>query len=215
VKEGAGFAPGQFFALRDRRFNVSRRSSHALTTTPAPPPARAEPAEPNVPPASAGRQRQRLGVLALATAVLVGAAAWVAWVAWDAPREIGSAQRDDLLLCWRFAALKNAHEPAADKLLALPARATEDPVTPEQAELLDADAFLRRDLRVVDVRPDRSAKDAGRFVLVTRGAAAGEALRVRSGDKVERTQRVMTNPEVVVEVRDGKIDGVRVQLGMD
>jgi hypothetical protein len=164
---------------------------------------------PSLPRVAAGRLRQRLWVLALATLVLIGAGAWAAWASW---RESGSPRQDELLLCWRFAALKNAREPAADQLLAAAPKGAEDTVTSEEAERLDAGAFLRRDLRVVNVRPDAAAHH---FALVTKGAAAGDPLRVRSGDKVERTQRVMTNPDVVVEVRDGKIEGVRVQLGMD
>jgi hypothetical protein len=193
-----GDLPHTGAARTERQLTVSQPPSHSLTAAPA-----------------AGRLRQRLWVLGLATAALVACAAWATWSAWSAHRETGPVRPDDLILCWRFAALKNAHEPVADRLLAPPPTATEAPVTPEEAERLDADAFLRRDLRVVDVRPDDTAGGARRFVLVTKGAAAGEPLRVRSGDKIERTQRVMTNPEIVVEVRDGKLDGVRVQLGMD
>jgi len=38
---------------------------------------------------------------------------------------------------------------------------------------------------------------------------------VRDGDKVNRVQRVVSNPELVVEVRGGKIYGVRVQLATE
>jgi hypothetical protein len=65
---------------------------------------------------------------------------------------------------------------------------------------------------VVSVRPSRSANDAGRFVLATKGGAAGEPLQVRSGTKVDRVQRVVTNPELIVEVRDGKIYAVRARI---
>jgi len=57
--------------------------------------------------------------------------------------------------------------------------------------------------------------DAGRFNLETKGSATGELLHVRSGDKVDDFRRVTYSPDIVVEVRDGKIVGVRPQLNTD
>jgi hypothetical protein len=123
-----------------------------------------------------------------------------------------SGRNDDegLPLCRRFADLRNAHDAGAEALLGPAVGVPADPVAPEQAERIDADTFLRRDnLRVVEVRREGSS---GQYLLVMEGAAAGEPLQVRSGDKINRSQRVMTNPALVVEVRDGKIHGVRAQL---
>jgi hypothetical protein len=119
------------------------------------------------------------------------------------------AEEEGLSLCRRFADLRNAHDAGADALLGPAVKAPADPISAEEAEGIDADTFLRLDnLHVVEVRRDV----AGRFLLVTKGAATGEPLRVRSGNEVNRRQRVMTNPALVVEVRDGKIHGVRAQL---
>jgi hypothetical protein len=168
----------------------------------------------SLPRAAVGRLRQRLWVLWLATAALVGGGAWLAWSAWASPDR--ADRPDDLLTCWRFAALHNGKEPHAEGLLGPARKMSAEPVSPDEAEHIDADTFLRHgELRVVDVRPDGSAPGRHRFVLATRGGATGEPLRVRSGEKVERTQRVMTNPDVVVEVRSGKIHGVRAELGTD
>jgi hypothetical protein len=118
-------------------------------------------------------------------------------------------EEDPLQLCRRFADLRNAHDAGAEALLGPAVAVPKGPVTPEEAELIDADTFLRRDnLRIVDVRRE----PAGRFLLVMRGGAAGEPLDIRSGDRVNHSQRVMSNPALVVEVRDGKIHGLRAQL---
>jgi hypothetical protein len=121
-------------------------------------------------------------------------------------------EEDPLLLCRRFADLRNAHDAGAEALLGPAAAVPKGPVTPEEAERIDADTFLRRDhLRIVDVRRE----PAGRFLLVMRGGAAGEPLDIRSEGKVNHSQRVMSNPALVVEVRDGKIHGVRAQLSLN
>jgi hypothetical protein len=152
----------------------------------------------------ANRLRRRLGILWLALAVLVGGAAWAA-------HERSLAGHDDLLLCWRFAALNNAHDPGADRLLGPALRAPQQAIDPEEADHINADTFLRGELLVVDVRPDDSDRDHRRFILVTKGVATGPPLRVRSGETVDRIQQMVTNPEVVVEVRDGKIHPLRAQ----
>jgi hypothetical protein len=111
-------------------------------------------------------------------------------------------QGKDLRLCQRFAALKNARDASADDLLGPALTVSPQPVTPEEAARLNADAFLRADLVVQDVRAD---DDAHRFILVMKGSATGEPLRIRSGDQVDRVQQMVTNPELIVEVREGKI----------
>ncbi len=186
---------------------MSKQPPTSVTTTPANIPAQPGPARlesPDLLPVAVHRLRRRLWLLWLALAVIVGGAAW-------AVHERGQVGHDDQLLCWHFAALKNAHESSADKLLGPAANAPQQAVTPEEAERINADAFLRGELLVLDVRPDDSAKDAHRFVLVTKGFASGEPLRIRSGETVDRVQQLVTNPEVVVEVRDGKIQPLRAR----
>lgn len=165
--------------------------------------------EPGIPRVLVHRLRRHPEVLwVAAAALLVAVAAWAAWPA----HERAPAGQEEVLLCWHFAALHNARDAGADKLLGPEIKAPQGEITPEEAVPIDADTFLRRDLMVLDVLPDPSAAAGHHFILVTKGAAAGQPLRIRSGDKVDRIQGVVTNPALVVEVRDGKIYGVRVQL---
>jgi hypothetical protein len=149
---------------------------------------------------------RRSWVVWLVVAVVVAGAGGAAWVSY------GRAP-DGQALCEQFAQLKNAGDPAAEDLLGPALAVPQDPIFPEQAEPINADALLRGPgLRVVKVRPDRSAPDGHRFLLVTQGGSAGPVMHVRSGQTVDRVQKVVSNPELVVEVRDGKLYGVRVQL---
>jgi hypothetical protein len=123
----------------------------------------------------------------------------------------GEAASAELELCRRFMALKNDHDPAANDLLGPTRPAPQEAVSQEEADRLDADAFLRGEFRVADVRPAGTA-EGNRFLLVMKGSGVGDVLRVRSGDKVDRVQRVVRDPALLVEVRDGKIYGVKSQL---
>jgi hypothetical protein len=122
----------------------------------------------------------------------------------------------DLLLCRRFAELHNAHGAGAEELLGPAVAIPGGPVTPGEAQRIDTDVFLRSDtLKVVRVRPDTSGGGAPRFLLVTEGPAAGVPLDVRTGDKVSHGRRGVQNPTLVVEVRDGKIYGLRTQITVE
>jgi hypothetical protein len=120
-------------------------------------------------------------------------------------------QSEELDLCRRFMALKNDRDPRADDLLGPAPIVPQEAISPEEAARIDADTFLRAELRVVDVQPSGSA-EGPRFILVTKGSGVGAMLHVRSGDKVDRVQRVVQNTALLVEARDGKIYGVRTQL---
>jgi len=189
---------------------VSKPSSTSVTAQPGP--ARLDSAGPPRP--GSHRLRWRLGLLWLALVVIVGGAAWAVHERGRTQEEGGgspNAGQENLILCWRFAALKNGRQAGADELLGPAAKAPAQPVTPEEAARINADAFLRADLLVLDVRPDDSARGGHRFVLVTKGTATGEPLRVRSSEAVERTQQMVTNPELVIDVYDGRIHAVRAQ----
>jgi hypothetical protein len=108
-------------------------------------------------------------------------------------------------------ALKNDRDAAANDLLGPAPQAPQDAISPEVAEHIDADTFLRGEFRVVDVRPGGTA-EGPRFILVMKGSGVGDLLHIRSGDKVDRVQRVVVDPALLVEVRDGKIHGVKTQL---
>jgi hypothetical protein len=117
-------------------------------------------------------------------------------------------------LCLRFADQVNRDKvPAADLLGPAPAAPTA-PVSPEEAARLDAEFILRNTYRISEVRPYESPKDGPpRFLFVLKGSVTSERLKVKTskGD-IEEGQRTMGSPDVIVEVRDGKIYGVRAQL---
>lgn len=110
-------------------------------------------------------------------------------------------------LCGRFAVLRNAGDPTAEGLLAAAPPLPRGPVSDEEAARLDAQYILRNPFRVLAVRPERPARGGApaRFVLVTKGGCASEPLP-------NRGQRILMNPDVVVEVRDGKIHALEAGL---
>jgi hypothetical protein len=117
-------------------------------------------------------------------------------------------------VCLEFADRVNAGDaPPAGLLGPRPAVPTE-PVSPEEADRLDAEFILRQPYRVLEVRPHETPKGGPpRFLLVLKGAVTSERLQVRTPNgEIEPRQRALSNPEVIVEVRDGKIYGVRAQL---
>jgi hypothetical protein len=116
-------------------------------------------------------------------------------------------------LCVRFIEQKNAGDPAPAALL-LPRPAwPEEAVAQEEADHLQADLFLREVPLIEGMRPEPGAGDA-RFILMTQGNVAAPPLSVRTANNnVERSQRTMTNPEIIVEIRDGKVRALRAQLG--
>jgi hypothetical protein len=118
----------------------------------------------------------------------------------------------------RFRRLRNAGDPAAAGLLGPVLAFPDHPVRAEEAERLQADHFLRGDLRVREIRRQEygeagaSSLPSSHYLLVTEGNVAAPALTVRTAKGVERSQRTMTNPDLVVEVRAGQVVGVRAQL---
>jgi hypothetical protein len=122
------------------------------------------------------------------------------------------------VLCREFAALKNANDPRADELLGPAPPLPEGQVTPQEAAVLDAEFVLRRPFRVLEVRPVMSGGDASasghpRFKLVVKGGLASEMLHVEGDSRP--SQRVLHNPDILVEVREGKIHGVRAGIHED
>jgi hypothetical protein len=208
---------------------MSRRRSHTgITRQPRPKAAPREdrlttaPPAPVLPPKAGPerpRSQARYWVPACLAAFLLAVGAWVAYQAWAGwPAFTGNVKppaqelTEEKLLCDRFARLHNAGDPAADALLGRLPAVPDTPVTSEEINRLQADYFLREPLEIRQVEPERGS--AGRFVFVTRGNVAAPILPERTPTGVERSQRTMSNPDVVVEVRDGKIYGVRAELHM-
>ncbi len=107
-------------------------------------------------------------------------------------------------LCAEYIQRKNAGTPAAE-LLGPPPAVPDGPVSREEADRLDTEFFLRQDVHFSGV--GRAAKP-GQLALCAKGSVSAPELRVRTASGVETHQRVMFNPDVTVEVRDGRIYGV-------
>jgi hypothetical protein len=123
-------------------------------------------------------------------------------------------QPTDDTLCQEFARLKNAGDTSANALLAPGPDLTQNIVDEDAKEAFDAASVLRGPFEVVEVRPDDSNPTDPRFVLVLRGGVAIPRVDVRSasGEVQSPGQRMLLNPEVLVEVREGKIHPVKVGL---
>ena len=115
----------------------------------------------------------------------------------------------DERLCNQFLERKNAGDPAAADLLGPAPVVPATPISPEEADRLQTEFFLRQDLQVVGVGRDKAH---GKPVLYTKGNVSAPTLNVRTGAGVETAQRTMANPDLVVEVRDGRIYGVAAHL---
>jgi hypothetical protein len=93
----------------------------------------------------------------------------------------------------------------------------EQAVSPEEANRLQTDSFLRGDLRILEIRRERGEKGSPqRYRLVTHGDVASQTLTIKTDKGTERSQRTMSHPDLIVEVGDdGKIYGVRAELHME
>ncbi len=201
-----------------------RRFPTGITRQPRPKAApREDRTNPTPPAPEASRERQRpevslrCWVPVCLAAFLLAVGAWVAHQAWSGwPAFTGNGKppvqewTGEKLLCDRFARLHNTGDPAASALLGRVPAVPDAPVSSEEINRLQADYFLREPLEILQVDPERGSR--GRFVFVTRGNVAAPTLSERTPTGVERSQRTMSNPDIVVEVRDGKIYGVRAEL---
>jgi hypothetical protein len=132
-----------------------------------------------------------------------------------APAAPAPAPSEEERLCWEFARLKNAGDRQADRLLGPPPVVPDRAVSRPEADRLDAEFILRQPFRITKVRrlPERGAGGAPRLKLVGKGSVRSERFLVE-GD-AQPSQRMLFNPDLIVEVRDGKLYGVRAQLSDD
>ena len=119
---------------------------------------------------------------------------------------------DNERFCAKFIRLKNAGDPAAVNLLGSAPAVPAAPVSRAEADHLQADFFLQQDIRIVGVGRDRRTQA---LVLYTKGNVFAPTLQVRTTDGVETAQRTMSNPDLTVEVRDGRIYGVAANLHVE
>jgi hypothetical protein len=152
---------------------------------------------------------------ALGAAVALSAALVViAFLLWpkEKPAEAGR-------LVARFVALHNEKDPAAAGLLGPPVTTSGRWLGEGEAEAYQADFCLRSALKVVGVYPgdpDGSGRQrgvAGHYTLATSGSVGTAEMRTRLASGREWVgSYVLTNPDVIVEVRGGKIYGLRTAL---
>jgi hypothetical protein len=124
---------------------------------------------------------------------------------------------EELDLCRRFMALKNAGDPAADKLLGPAPVIPKEAVSPEEADQLHAEFFLRGDYSVVKVRPEKAevgGPDA-RIILELKGAVSSPRIPQVGPSGTDIFNRAMAHPDIVVRVVDGKIRAVVAQMHED
>jgi hypothetical protein len=141
--------------------------------------------------------------------------AWVVVQIWPT-----DAQSDLKPLVDRFVQLRRDQDGRAWDLLDSSGPDANEPVTEAEAEAIQAATFLRSpELTIVAVwhgEPTGTGKlrpVPNRFTLVTQGGANGPPLRIREGDHIRGPERrILVNPDIIVEVRDGKIRAVRPQL---
>ena len=120
----------------------------------------------------------------------------------------------------RFARLLSTDRQAALRLLGPAARIDLEPVTEAEAEARASDYFLRlENLEVVEVLPgvpDERGKQrplAHHWTLVTRsnGSVPAQVIRLEKGVSPPRNL-TLTNPDIIVTVRDGVIVPLRTEL---
>jgi hypothetical protein len=126
----------------------------------------------------------------------------------DVRRMADGAQSEAAAICLAFQHLKNAGDPKALDLLAPAPREPDGPVTEEEANRINLAVFLRQPIEIVAIKPHR--KMANRFLLVTRGSVVGPVLTVLPSTAA--ANRTIGDPDIIVDVLDGKIHGVRAKL---
>jgi hypothetical protein len=121
----------------------------------------------------------------------------------------------------RFFTHRKAGDKAALEFLGPAPDFDEEPVTEETAAARQTDFFLRSPLEFRDIwrgEPDGRGgqrPSAHRYTLVTRGNVSSPPLNIRTDGGIRtRVQEHTSSPDLVVEVRDGKIYGLRAELHM-
>jgi hypothetical protein len=150
----------------------------------------------------------------LALGVLAVVAGLVLWWRWLPARDTPEA------LVERFARLMQSDRRAALALLGPPAPFDLEPLSEAEAEARASDYFLRLEnthiLAVLPGVPDGLGKQRplpDHWTLVTRanGSTPAQRIRTREGISPPRSM-TLTNPDIIVEVRQGKLVPVRMEL---
>jgi hypothetical protein len=188
-----------------------KKSSTGITSTPP-----TRPVPPNVP-----RRQPVGGIVILLVAIAGGVGAGL--VARNhftqnelAPVPQGPAFEEPLL--GRFVKLHNAGDPDAAVLLGPQPRVPDRALSPVEAEKLQTEFFLRQKTEIKEYSRKRFTSGRwrtlpeGQFVLVVKGHLAAPPMKVRTDKGVKTSQAMLYNPDLIVEVREGTIHGVRAEL---
>jgi hypothetical protein len=158
-------------------------------------------------------------VLLLPFVILGGLALWALQGESAAPPRPTSEDR----VLQSFMRQVNQGDAGAKELLGPAAVFDEQPVSEAEADARQADYFLRHPkLRIESIRPGEHVKGKrvptpNRYTLVTKVQASTPPLRVRdAAGRVEPpSQLSMKDPDIVVDVKDGKLHAVRADLSSD
>jgi len=185
--------------MSKRRRNPRRNGpSPAAVTTQAPPPA----------PAALRRRAWRRLSWVAAGLTLVAAAILVGCYAKRQTEPEPRAPSQDV--AEEFRRLRNAGDPKADDLLGPAPAVPDEAVTQAEADRLNAEFMLRGAYKVDQVLAvDRqAADDPPRFVLSLKGDDKQPLLKILNPENprgYDTANTSLTNPDVAVEVRDGKL----------
>jgi hypothetical protein len=138
---------------------------------------------------------------------------------WEPEPWVPSSEADKLID--RFVALKKVGDPGADALLGGKALTEEQVIDEADVERLSTDTYLRQPLKALAIHrgePDGRGGQkaaANRYTLACQGPIQTPPFRVRDArGEALLTRDLITGPgELVVEVRGGKIHGVRSTTG--
>jgi predicted Zn finger-like uncharacterized protein len=116
-------------------------------------------------------------------------------------------------VCHEFARLKNAGDSKANDLLAPVPDLTQTVIDEQDKPAFDAAVVLREPGTIIDVLPEDPTAPFPRFALLLKGGFDIPKVSIRDKFGVhEGSQRGLFNPEVLVEVRDGRIYPLKVGL---
>ncbi len=155
----------------------------------------------------------------LAAVGLIGVIGLVIVVWLQAPSRDDRPDPTELEVCQKFLELHNSAHPAAQELLGAAPVIPAEPITEAHADKLATELFLRDEHLVIERCRQKAVENGVRvFVFRTNGNVLSPQIRTLQSDGGEMNpppQRIMINPDLHVEVRDGKILAVRATVQRD
>ena len=118
---------------------------------------------------------------------------------------------EDDFVCDRFMKLRAAADPAATDLLGRVPIVPEQPFATEaELERMETDFYLRDPkTRIRSIGRGPSIDGKPRYIFTTTGNLTTPRLPIQRPNEVERPYRIMVNVNAIVEVRDGKLFGIK------